>query len=149
MTRRSAPYKIADHLTVKETIRVRFNETDPLGIVWHGNYLTYFEDGREAFGRKHGFSYLDIKDSGYTTPIVMSHCEHKRMVRYGELITISTQIVATPAAKIILIFEIINQAGEIVCMGETNQVFVDTAGNLSLTNPTFYEVWKEKVGLIC
>ena len=37
-------------------VRVRFVETDPLGIVWHGNYIQYFEDGREAFGRHHGIS---------------------------------------------------------------------------------------------
>ena len=49
-------------MKLKETtnIRVRFNETDPLGIVWHGNYLKYFEDGREAFGKEFGMEYLDM-----------------------------------------------------------------------------------------
>ena len=53
-------------------VRVRFVETDPLGIVWHGNYIQYFEDGREAFGRHHGISYLNQKHFGYATPIVKS-----------------------------------------------------------------------------
>jgi acyl-CoA thioester hydrolase len=70
MTRKKELYKEADALTVSHDIRVRFNETDPLGIVWHGYYITYFEDGREAFGRHHGISYLDILETGYTTPIV-------------------------------------------------------------------------------
>ena len=48
---------------------VRFNETDPLGIVWHGNYITYFEDGREAFGRHFGISYLDIQKSGFSLAV--------------------------------------------------------------------------------
>ena len=48
-------------LTASVIIRVRFNETDPLGIVWHGNYIKYFEEGREAFGRKYGLSYLDVQ----------------------------------------------------------------------------------------
>ena len=57
-------------LTCTEEVRVRFNETDPLGIVWHGHYIVYFEDGREAFGRLHGLTYLDIQNAGYVTPIV-------------------------------------------------------------------------------
>ena len=57
-------------ITIASDIRVRFNETDPLGIVWHGNYITYFEDGSEAFGRAHGVSYLDVKKNGYATPII-------------------------------------------------------------------------------
>ena len=55
-------------LTASVIIRVRFSETDPLGIVWHGNYIKYFEEGREAFGRKYGLSYLDVQREGYRYP---------------------------------------------------------------------------------
>ena len=81
MIRKKEPFNEAAQLTVSQQIRVRFNETDPLGIVWHGYYINYFEDGREAFGRQHGISYLDGFDSGYTTPIVKSVCEHKFSLR--------------------------------------------------------------------
>ena len=64
-------------LTSKLERRVQFYECDPLQIVWHGNYLKYFEEGREAFCREHGLSYLDAKKNGYATPIVKSTCEHK------------------------------------------------------------------------
>ena len=64
-------------LKVSHKIRVRFNETDPLGIVWHGYYLHYFEDGREAFGRKFGISYLDIKKHGFAAPIIKTNTDHK------------------------------------------------------------------------
>ena len=60
MIKRKEQFNEATELTVSQQIRVRFNETDPLGIVWHGYYITYFEDGREAFGRQHGISYLDV-----------------------------------------------------------------------------------------
>ena len=148
MIRRKELYKEATDLTVSEAIRVRFNETDPLGIVWHGYYITYFEDGREAFGRHHGISYLDIADSGYTTPIVKSICEHKLSLRYGDVIRIETTIVDTPAAKMIYRFKIFDGNNEIVCTGETVQVFLDKRGELMLTNPPFFEEWKRKVGLI-
>ena len=147
MTRKKEQFSEAAHLTVSEPIRVRFNETDPLGIVWHGYYITYFEDGREAFGRKHGISYLDVFDSGYTTPIVKSTCEHKLSLRYGDVATIQTTIVDTPAAKMIFRYTIFDSKNEIACTGETVQVFLDKEGNLMLTNPPFYEDWKRKVGL--
>lgn len=141
-------YKEASFLTTLSEIRVRFNETDPLGIVWHGNYITYFEDGRESFGRMHGLSYLDIAKTGYTTPIVKSVCEHKLSLRYGDVAKIETTIVDTPAAKMIYRFKIINSRGEVACIGETVQVFLDKEGNLMLTNPPFYEQWKRRVGLL-
>ncbi|PBJ12642.1 thioesterase family protein [Flavobacterium sp. ACN6] len=148
MTKRKDQYNEATDLTVSHEIRIRFNETDPLGIVWHGNYITYFEDGREAFGRKHGLTYLDIGNTGYTTPIVKSKCEHKLSLRYGDVVTIETTVVDTPAAKMIYRFKIIDDKGEVACTGETVQVFLDGDGNLMLTNPPFYEEWKRKVGLL-
>ena len=58
-------------LVGKTSLRVRFSEVDSMQIVWHGEYVRYFEDGREAFGREFaGLGYMDIHASGYTAPIV-------------------------------------------------------------------------------
>ncbi len=130
------------------TIRVRFNETDPLGIVWHGYYITYFEDGREDFGRKHGISYLDIKSHEFVTPIVESSCKHKLPLKYGDIATIETTYEDSPAAKMIFTYKIFNPDGEVVCTGKTIQVFVNESGELSLNIPTFFEIWKKKEGLL-
>jgi acyl-CoA thioester hydrolase len=148
MIRRKEQYSEATQLTVSHPIRVRFNETDPLGIVWHGYYITYFEDGREAFGRKHGISYLDVNKYGFTTPIVKSICEHKLSLRYGDVARIETTIVDSPAAKMIFRYTIYDTSETIVCTGETIQVFLDKKGDLMLTNPSFFADWKRKVGLI-
>lgn len=137
----------ATKLTETYDIRVRFNETDPLGIVWHGYYIHYFEDGREAFGRKYGISYLDVNKKGYATPIVKSSSEHKLPLRYGDIATIETTFINTPAAKMIFSYKIKNAEGKVVCSGETVQVFVDDKGELSLTNPEFYETWKQQMNL--
>lgn len=135
-------------ISFKSEIRVRFNETDPLGIVWHGNYITYFEDGREAFGREHGISYLDVQASGFVTPIIKSTCEHKLPLRYGDIATIETTYVNSPAAKMIFKYKIYNPQGDLVCTGETIQVFVSDKDELSLLIPEFFEDWKRKVGLL-
>ena len=69
-------------------------------------------------------------------------------LRYGDVVTIETTVVDTPAAKMIYIFRILDANGDIACTGETVQVFLDKEGNLMLTNPPFYEEWKRKVGLL-
>jgi acyl-CoA thioester hydrolase len=148
MIKRKEQYSEASGLIVSKEIRIRFNETDPLGIVWHGHYITYFEDGREAFGREHGISYLDIQANGYTAPIVKSVCEHKLSLRFGDVARIETTILDTPAAKMIIRYTIYDTKNEIACTGETVQVFLDNNGDLMLTNPPFYEAWKKKVGLL-
>ena len=137
-------------MEIKEiaNIRIRFNETDSLGIVWHGNYITYFEDGREDFGNKHGISYLDAKANGFATPIVESICKHKLPLRYGDIATIETTYVDTPANKMIFTYIIFNPEGEIVCTGKTIQVFIDDNGELVLNMPVFFAAWKKKVGLL-
>lgn len=141
------PFKIKTEISDVSEIRIRFTETDPLGIVWHGNYIQYFEDGREAFGRKYGISYLDQQAHGITSPIVKSRCEHKLPLYYGDVATIKTTFVNSPAAKMIFRYEIFNPKNQVVCTGETTQVFLDQNGELCLTNPLFFEKWKSKVGL--
>ncbi len=148
MIRKKDLYKEVPELTVTCDIRIRFNETDALGIVWHGNYISYFEDGREAFGRKHQISYLDVMRHGYSTPIVKSVCEHKLPLKYGDVVRIETIFVDTPAAKMVFRFKIYNSENQIVCTGETTQVFLDEEGNLTLNIPPFFEAWKKKIGLL-
>ncbi|MCD6544101.1 MAG: acyl-CoA thioesterase [Flavobacteriaceae bacterium] len=142
--------RIVCNMEIKETskIRVRFNEVDSLGIVWHGNYITYFEDGREHFGNKHGISYLDVKAKGLATPIVESVCKHKLPLKYGDIATIETTFVDTLANKLIFTYKIYNPDGEIVCTGKTVQVFIDEKGELVLNTPLFIKEWKIKVGLL-
>lgn len=135
---------VAIKIVSNHQIRVRFSETDALGIVWHGNYIKYFEEGREAFGREHGITYLAIKSNGYATPIVKSVCEHKLPVTYGEVIHIETTYIDSLAAKMFFQYKITNSQGNIVCIGETTQVFVNDSGELSLNIPFFFEKWKSK-----
>ena len=146
MIKRKEQYNEASHLSVSKDIRVRFNETDPLGIVWHGCYITYFEDGREAFGRQHGLTYLDIQKAGFVTPIVKSTCEHFLPLKYGETFNIVTTFVNSVSAKLIFKYEIFNQQNQLVCSGETIQVFLDSDNNLCLYNPEFFQAWKNKMG---
>lgn len=128
--------------------RVRFNETDPLGIVWHGHYITYFEDGRESFGEQYSISYRNIEDEGFLAPIVKCTCDYKKPLRFGDRAKIETTYVHQPATKLVFRYKILNMQGQVVATGETIQVFTDKSGELQLSDPPFFRDWKTKWGLI-
>jgi acyl-CoA thioester hydrolase len=127
-------------------VTVRFNEADPLGIVWHGHYLRYFEDGREAFGKQYGISYLDFYRNGLAVPIVSVHCDYKKPLRYGEAVIVETTYEPTAAAKLHFSYKMFESVGNhIVATGSSVQVFVDVKSfELQLTVPDYFEQWKNK-----
>jgi len=136
-------------LTAITKVNIRFSEVDALRIVWHGNYVKYFEDGREAFGAKYGISYLDVLDSGYVTPVVKMSMEFKKPLEYGDTAIVETRFVNTEAAKIVLDYTIYKESSnDVIATGNSVQVFLDKNGNLVLTNPDFFLSWKQKLGLI-
>ena len=133
-------------LTSQTTITVRFSEVDSMRIVWHGEYVKYFEDGREAFGREYaGIGYMDIYESGLGTPIVDLHLKYKKSLRCNERAIIETRYIETDAAKICFDYIIRRESdGEVVATGSSVQVFLDESGELMLTSPDFYIKWKEQ-----
>lgn len=135
-------------LTEKIEIKVRFNEADPLGIVWHGHYIRYLEDGREAFGNKYGIGYLDFYNKGYVVPVVKIECDYKRSLRYGDRVVVETTYIPLEAAKLKFEYKLYNADNdELVATGSSVQVFLDREHSLlQLTNPSFFEEWKNTHG---
>jgi len=134
-------------LIEKTEIKVRFNEADPLGIVWHGHYIRYFEDGREAFGNKYGIGYLDFYNKGYIVPVVSIECDYKRSLRYGERVIVETKYIPCEAAKLRFEYKLYNAANnQLVATGYSVQVFLDKEHSLlQLTNPPFFDEWKKSM----
>jgi len=146
--RRSTPKAEPARTLVSRTeVKVRFNEVDSLGIAWHGHYVRYFEDGREAFGTEHGLGYLDVYRAGLVTPIVQLSCDYKRPLAYGDSILIETTFMDSPAARIHFRYKLYHLSRhELVAEGETTQVFLDLdSRTLLLNTPPFFEDWKQRV----
>jgi len=117
-------------------------------IVWHGNYLKYFEDGREAFGSYFGLRYMDMYSNGFTAPIVHLEIDYKRSVSFNQPIRVDVTFIDSPASKLIFNYSIFNHlTNELLCEGKTIQVFLNLTGELQLTNPEFFLEWKKKQGL--
>lgn len=132
-------------LSAETEIQIRFSEVDSMAIAWHGSYVKYFEDGREAFGKKYGISYLDVYENKFMTPLVKLNIDYKKTLVYGDTAIIKTSFVDSAAAKIIFVYEIRRKSdNQIVAEGETIQVFVNLNKELELLPPVFFQQWKSK-----
>jgi len=120
------------------TRQVRFEEVDPLAIVWHGRYPSYFEDARVALGAKFGIGYLDCYAHGFVTPIKMMHVDYCRPLRFQEQFTVEGLLHWSEAARLNFEFIIRNEAGEVTTTGYSVQMMLDTSETVLLIPPPFY-----------
>lgn len=133
-------------LATHTSVRVRFQEVDALRVVWHGHYLSYFEEGRTAFGREHGFGYQDILDAGFVAPLVHVEVDYFAPARLEEIVTIEARMHEEVAARIPFSYILRNEAGRKLASGFTVQAFTDLQGELVLTRPKFYADFQERLG---
>ena len=126
-------------------IRVRFSEVDSMGIVWHGNYVKYLEDGREAFGKEYGLTYMGVfKDHGYMIPLVKLDIDYKNQLFYEDEAILKTTLIDNPAAKICFEYELRRKSDDMLILtAETIQVFMTEDRELELNMPEFFIDWKE------
>ncbi|MCK0125525.1 acyl-CoA thioesterase [Gelidibacter sp. F2691] len=118
-------------------LRVRYGETDQMGIVYYGNYAQYFEVGRVEWLRKLGVSYKKMEQDGLMLPVRKLTVEFKRPALYDDLIKVKTQLVKLPSASIEFDYEITNQKGEILTSGNTVLVFMDVHKNRPTRCPKY------------
>jgi acyl-CoA thioester hydrolase len=136
-------------LKTETLIRVRFSEVDSMGVVWHGHYIRYLEDGREDFGSKFGISYLDFFSHNILVPIVKVDCNYKKPLIYGDSAIIETRFIDCDAAKAIFNYTIYNNINhEVVATGTTTQVFMNLNKELLLNFPPFFLEWKKQHGIV-
>lgn len=107
------------------SFRVRYSETDQMGVVYHGNYAQYFEMGRVEWLRQLGTSYKEMEENGIMLPVISLHVDFKKSAVYDDLITVRTILKKTPSVRIEFDFEIRNEAGEILVLANTVLVFMD------------------------
>jgi acyl-CoA thioester hydrolase len=116
-------------LTGEITIRVRYAETDRMGLLHHANYLVYFEQGRTELLRSLGLSYRDLEDQGYLLVLTRLEVRYRRPARYDDLLTLRTAVVRTTLVKIVHRYEVLRD-GELLAEGETTLGCVDREGRV-------------------
>ena len=108
------------------SFRVRYAETDQMGIVYYGNYAQYLEMGRVEWLRSLGISYKWMEEKGVMLPVISLKVDYKNSAKYDDLITVRTQLKKLPSVRIEFDYSIFNEEGEILIEANTVLVFMDS-----------------------
>lgn len=106
-------------------VRVRYSETDQMGVVYHGNYIPYFEIGRVEWLRNKGISYKSLEESGIALPIVSMTINYKKSAKYDDLLNVKTVFKKQSSVKIEFDCEITNEDGELLTTAHFILVFLN------------------------
>lgn len=115
------------------TLRVRYDECDPMGLVHHSQYLKYFEIGRTEFFRASGGRYRDVEAAGLFVVVAHIDCRYRAAARYDDVIEITTRITKVTAAKIVHEYQI-RRVEEIDNSNLAADVLVDATVTLAVIN---------------
>lgn len=137
---------------LSETVRVqvRFSEVDSIRMVWHGNYVQYMEDAREAFGRKYGLEYMHIFNSGFLAPMYDMQLHYKGVATVDDILLVTITYRPTRGGKLIFDYEIRREKDDaLILTATTIQLFTTRNGEFDPSCPPFFAEWKEKNKQLC
>ena len=107
------------------SLRVRYGETDQMGVVYHANYLLYFETGRTELLRAAGFAYADLEKRGVFLVVTETGCRHRAAASYDDLLKVRTRVTALGKATIRFEYSVQGQDGKLLAEGHTELAAVD------------------------
>jgi acyl-CoA thioester hydrolase len=122
--------------TTSTQIRVRYAETDQMGVVYHSNFFPYFESARAESIRELGFTYADMEKMGVIMPVIDVHCRYLRPAKYDDLLTVKTILKELPVHhKIEFHHEVFNEKDELLVVGKIILYFMEADGMKRTTMP--------------
>jgi len=119
------------------SFRVRYGETDQMGVVYHGNYANYLEVGRLGWLTDLGISYKTMEENGVILPVISLNINYKKSALYDDLITVVTKLKKTPVVKIEFDYEIYNQKEELLVTANTVLAFLDKESKRPMKCPDY------------
>lgn len=127
-------------------IRVRYQETDQMGVVYHGNYYTWFEVGRVEFFRSIGYTYAKLEKEGIILPVIESQCFYKTGAKYDDELLVRTVLKILKGVRLEFHYELIRKEdGILLAEGRTQHAFVDKnlkPVNFKKAKPEVFELLK-------
>ncbi len=119
-------------------IRVRYAETDQMGVVYHSNYFYYFESSRAESIRQLGYTYVDMEKMGIIMPVIEVHCKYLKPARYDDLLTVKTILKELPVHhKIEFHHEVLNDKKELLAVGKVTLYFMEAKNMKKTTMPVW------------
>ena len=105
--------------------RVRYSDTDKLGVVYYANYLNWFEAARTELLREKGITYAELERDGIFAPVIEAHVNYKKPPQYDDMVSIQTKITHIGNTSLKFEYEVLNEQSELLVTGYTVHVFVD------------------------
>ena len=119
------------------SFRVRYGETDQMGVVYHGNYPQYLEMGRVEWLRTLGISYKEMEENGIILPVISLRLNFKKSAIYDDLLTVRTILQKRPQVRIEFDYEIYNEKKELLAEANTVLAFMDSTNNKPIRCPEY------------
>lgn len=119
------------------TFRIRYGETDQMGVVYHGNYPQFLEMGRISWLRSLDLSYKDMEANGVMLPVVSLEMKFLKPALFDDLVTVKTVLKKLPMVRIEFDYELTNQNGEILLIANTVLAFMDSSKKRPIKCPDY------------
>ena len=114
---------------VEATLRVRYAETDAMGIVYHSNYIVWFEVGRGEYMRQQSDDYAQWEARGYYLPVIEVQARYLAPARYADLVTVKTRVEEARSRQVTFAYEVVMaETGQLLATGRTKHICVDEEG---------------------
>jgi acyl-CoA thioester hydrolase len=129
-------------------LRVRYAETDQMGVVYHANHFIWFEIGRVEYMRQLGFTYRDMeREHDCFIPVVDARCRYKSPARYDDEIIVRTHLKNVRESVIHFGYELVRAGdGELLAEGETTHLIIDAKMKAAALPPNILRVFREAAG---
>lgn len=132
----------SDRPVIETSLRVRYAETDAMAVVYHANYLVWFEVGRGEYSRAIGADYRLWEDNGLFLPVVELSCRFMSPARYGDVVTIATWVQQARSRGLTFGYEArLQETGQVLATGQTVHVCIDRTGRVVAIPAE----WREKM----
>jgi acyl-CoA thioester hydrolase len=110
-------------------VRVRYAETDRMGVVYYANYLVWFEVGRTDLLRESGWDYREMEKEGYALPVIEAHCTYREPAKYDDVLDVRTTGMLLSPVRVQFTYEIVRAAdAAMLATGTTVHATLDRAG---------------------
>lgn len=128
----------------EKEIQVFYGDTDMMGVIYHANYLKWFELGRNQLVEDLGFNYLNMEKQGFCCPVYEAQITYKKAVKYGDKVFVRTWIEYNDGVKTIYGYEIVNGNGEVCAEGKTTHVIVRKDNFRPVRFRKYFPEWNQK-----
>jgi len=135
--------------TVPYERRAHYHETDQMGVIYHANYIRWFEEARVDFMNQLGLSYKALEEAGVISPVISMHLDYKASVKFDDLVLIYVDLTLFDGVRMSVRYRVADKAtGQLKCAGESKHCFINNNGrpmSIKKACPEYYDLYSAAV----